>query len=347
MKIIVDAMGGDNAPGEIIRGALRAAEEFQVGIVLVGQGEAILQALKDQGLQDLPKNVEVAHASQVITMEDDPAAAIREKKDSSIVVGLKMLAAGGGDALVSAGSTGALLSGATLTVKRVRGIRRAALAPVLPTARGGALLVDSGANVECTPEYMLQFAYMGHFYAHKVMGMESPRVGLLNIGTEETKGGQLQRETYKLLEEARQAGRMNFVGNIEGRDVALGGADVIVADGFSGNVLLKTMEGVGLFFLQNIKKMLTANLKTKLAAAALKDQLGEFKKLMDYKETGGAPLLGIAKPVIKAHGSSDAFALRSAVKQAVQFAGSGMIQVLTDNMEHLKVPAPLDNGEKA
>lgn len=339
MKIIVDAMGGDNAPREIVKGAILAVREFGVEIILVGRAEDILQVLKDEGIKEIPRGIEIAHASQVISMEDNPSAAIREKKDSSIVVALNLLASGSGDALVSAGSTGALLTGSTLTVKRVRGIRRAALAPVIPTAKGGALLIDCGANVECTPEYMLQFAYMGSYYAERVLGLEKPGVGLLNIGTEETKGAPLQRDTYLLLKKAGEEGRLNFRGNIEARDVTDGAADVIVSDGFSGNILLKTMEGTGLFFAGLLKRLFMKNLFTKLAGLMVSGGLNDFKKLIDYKETGGAPLLGIAKPVVKAHGSSDAYALRSAVMQAVKFASSGMIGEISKNMEFMKADA--------
>jgi len=326
MRIIVDAMGGDNAPREIVAGALSAVSEFGAEITLVGRGEEILQALKDQGESDLPKGIGITHASEVIGMEDDPSGAVREKKDSSIVVGLELLAKGEGEAFVSAGSTGALLSASTLVVKRIKGIRRAALAPVIPTSAGGALLIDCGANVECTPEYIMQFALMGAHYATHVMGRENPRVGLLNIGSEETKGTPLHRESYLLLEKEKEAGRLIFTGNVEGRDVFFGEVDVVVADGFSGNILLKTLEGAGMYFASILKGMFTKNLGTKLAAALVKPGLREFKKLLDYTETGGAPLLGIAKPVIKAHGSSNAKAIRGAVRQAMLFAQTGIIE---------------------
>ncbi len=340
MKIIVDAMGGDNAPQAAVEGALRAVKELDCTVTLVGQGEAILQAIGDQGLTDLPKGVEISHASQVITMEDDPAYAVREKKDSSLVVGLKLLAAGEGDAFVSAGSTGALLTGATILVKRIRGIRRAALASFLPTAKGGALLLDCGANTECTPEYLLQFAYMGAYYAGAVMGMKDPGVGLLNIGAEATKGAKLQKETYPLLEQAGKNGDFRFTGNVEPRDVPFGAAEVVVTDGFSGNIFLKTMEGTGMFLAGRIKEMFLSSLKTKLAAVAMKNQIQNFRKLMDYSEVGGAPLLGVAKPVIKAHGSSDATAVKNAIAQAIRFAQSGMIGRIAENIGKMKLEEP-------
>ncbi len=338
MKIILDAMGGDHAPREILRGALLAQKEQRVNLVLVGRGEDILQALKDDGLSDLPPGMEIAHASQVISMEDNPSSSIREKPDSSIVVGLNRLADGNGDAFVSAGSTGAVLTGATLIIKRIRGIRRAALAPIIPTAQGGALLIDCGANVDCTPEYLLQFAYMGALYMRHAMKIEFPRVGLLNIGAEETKGDELHKLAFQLLSQAGQAKRLNFTGNLEGRDIAFGAADVVVADGFSGNIMLKTMEGVGLFFADSMKQMFLKNTKTKLGALLVKDGLRSFRKMLDYTEYGGAPFLGVAKPVIKAHGSSNARAIASAVRQAVDFAQSNLTSIIVDNIEHMKVP---------
>ena len=215
MKIIVDAMGGDNAPQAPVMGAIQANKEYGVDIVLVGRGEEILKVLESNGIQELPAGVEIAHASEVVEICDNPANAFREKKDSSLTVGLNLLKSGAGDAFVSAGSTGALLSAATLLVKRIKGIRRAALAPVVPTGNGGAVLIDCGANAECTPEYLLQFAYLGSYYAQRVMGIEKPRVGLLNIGAEEEKGDTLRHETYALLKEAGEAGRIHFIGNVE------------------------------------------------------------------------------------------------------------------------------------
>lgn len=339
MKIIVDAMGGDNAPVEIVRGALDAVSEFGVETILVGRGETILNTLKEMGYDDLPQGVEISHAGSVIEMDDDPSAAIKAKPDSSIVVGLKLLAEGEGQAFVSAGSTGALLAGATLYVKRIKGIRRAALAPFLPTKTGHCVLIDCGANTECTPEYLMQFAYMGRCYVSKQLGIPSPKVGLLNIGTEEAKGTPLQKETYQLLKAASADGKLNFSGNVEGRDVAFGAVDVVVSDGYSGNILLKTMEGVGLFFSDLLKEMFTRSTKTKLAALMVKDGLRAFKKTLDYTETGGSPLLGLAKPVIKAHGSSNAKAMKNAIRQARIFSESGVIPEIEKNLDNMKANA--------
>jgi len=330
MKIIVDAMGGDHAPSEMVKGACLAAKEFDIDVVLVGIAEEILKCIEQLGYKELPSLVEVANASEIITMEDDPTTAVKGKKDSSMAVALKMLRDGQGDAVVSAGNTGALLTGSTLTVKRIKGIRRAAMAPILPNKGSGVILVDCGANVECTKEYMLQFAFMGYYYARDVLKKENPKVGLLNIGSEETKGTTLQRETYALLEEHRE--KINFIGNIEGRDVLMGEVDVVVTDGFTGNVLLKAVEGTAQFVASEMKKIFMKNMVSKLAAAMVKSGIDDFKSIFDVSETGGTALLGISKPVIKAHGNSEAYAIRSAIKQAMQVTQSGIIDSIEHNM---------------
>ena len=344
MRILVDAMGGDNAPDQIALGAIQAAKDFGCEVVLVGRGEAILRALKDQGIETLPKGVEIANADDVVDMHDDPATVVKKKKDSSMVVGLNMLKEGGGDAFVSAGSTGALLSAATLTVRRVKGIRRAAMAPQIPTKTGReAVLIDCGATADCTPEFLLQFAFMGSYYAEKVLGIENPRVALLNIGAEDSKGGELQKAVYPLLKQAGEAGAINFTGNIEARDVPLGGADVIVADGFSGNILLKGIEGTALFMGSMIKKMFTQNLLTKLAALVCKNGISAIRSTLDYRETGGTLLLGITKPVVKAHGSSDRVAMFHSIRQAAEAVEAGVAQDLAENIDKMTVPKELDH----
>ena len=337
MKIIVDAMGGDNAPQAPVMGAIQANKEYGVDIVLVGRGEEILKVLESNGIQELPAGVEIAHASEVVEICDNPANAFREKKDSSLTVGLNLLKSGAGDAFVSAGSTGALLSAATLLVKRIKGIRRAALAPVVPTGNGGAVLIDCGANAECPPEYLLQFAYMGKFYTHDLLGGEDPRIGLLNIGAEETKGTELQKQTYALLKEAHEAERLNFVGNVEARDVFSGNVDVLVCDGFSGNVLLKCIEGTAMMLMKRLKGIFYKNTANKLAAAVLKKDVYALKSLFDPSEVGGTALLGISKPVIKAHGSSDARAIRSAVRQAITFIDSDVIGSIEKNVAYMRI----------
>ena len=344
MKIIVDAMGGDNAPLSNVRGAVAAVKELGVEVILVGRGEDILRCLKDDGMDTLPAGLEIAHADQVVEMCDNPATAFKEKKDSSLTVGLNLLKEGKGAAFVSAGSTGALLSAATLMVKRIKGIRRAALAPVVPTGKGGAILIDAGATAECTPEYLLQFAFMGSYYAERVLKRPEPKVGLLNIGAEPSKGTDLQRETHALLTEADKAGRIHFVGNVEAREAVYGQVDVIVSDGYSGNIFLKTMEGTGGYMAKQLKAMFTKNIFTKLAAVLVADGIRSLKKSMDAGEVGGTALLGISRPVIKAHGSSDDFAIKNAIRQAQTFAASGIIDDITENIDHMKLPS--DKVEK-
>ena len=346
MRILVDAMGGDNAPDQIALGAIQAAKDFGCEAVLVGRGEAILQALKDQGIETLPKGVEIANADDVVDMHDDPATVVKKKKDSSMVVGLTMLKEGGGDAFVSAGSTGALLSAATLIVRRVKGIRRAAMGPQIPTKTGReCVLIDCGATADCTPEFLLQFAFMGSYYAEKVLGIENPRVALLNIGAEDSKGGELQKAVYPLLKQAGEAGKINFTGNIEARDVPLGGADVVVSVGFSGNILLKGIEGTALVMASMMKDMFKKNLLTKLAALLCMDGVKAFKKKMDYRETGGTALIGLNKPVIKAHGSSDALAIRNAIRQAIGAVEADVAGTLAANIDHMVVPKEYQHAE--
>ncbi len=339
MRIIVDAMGGDHAPGEIVKGAVRAQRELGVDITLVGRAEEIETCLQAEGAAD----VRVVDAREVITMEDDPSTATRRKKDSSMAVALRLLKDGEGDAAVSAGSTGALLTGATLIVKRIRGIRRAALAPVLPAGEYGVMLIDCGANVECSPEYLLQFACMGSFYARTVMGAEDPKVGLVNVGTEDTKGGEMQHETFALLKKAGDEGRIRFVGNIEGTDVFSGKVEVAVCDGFTGNVLLKGSEGVIKYMMKALKGIFYKNTKNKLAAAVLKKDLGEMKRSLDVNEVGGTALLGISKPVVKAHGSSNAASIFASIRQAKRFAESGIIEKIEENIEYMRLDA--EHGE--
>ena len=331
MKIIIDAMGGDNAPREIIKGALRAKHELGIDLILVGQEEAIRACLP------AGEDVEIVDAREIITMEDDPSTATRRKKDSSMAVSLRLLKEGAGDAVVSAGSTGALLTGATLTVKRIHGIRRAALAPVLPAGEHGVMLIDCGANVECTAEYLLQFAFMGSFYAQKLMGVPEPRVGLLNVGTEDTKGGELQNQAFDLLQQAGRQKRIRFVGNIEGTDVFSGNVDVVVTDGFTGNVLLKSAEGIIKFMMHSLKDVFYRSTINKLAAAVLKKDLAAMKKSMDVNEVGGTALVGISKPVVKAHGSSNEASFFAAIRQAKQFAESGIIDDIIANIDNMRL----------
>ena len=337
MKIIVDAMGGDNAPDEIIKGALLAISDKKTDVVLVGDGEAILRAFERLDIKALPRGVEISNASEVIGMDDDPSTAVRVKKDSSLTVALNLLRDGNGDACVSAGNTGALLSGATLIVKRVRGIRRAALAPIIPTAGGGFIIIDCGANSECTAEYLLQFAYMGSFYAESAFCTDKPRVGLLNNGAERTKGTPLLIETYDLLEKAGADGSLNFTGNVEPKDAINGACDVLVCDGFTGNILLKALEGMASYIMSEIKSVYKTNVFTKLSALMIKKHILKLRSRMNPDNIGGTILLGISKPVVKAHGSSNAAAICSAILQAARAVDSQIATRLHDNIARMKL----------
>ncbi len=318
MRILIDAMSGDFAPLETVKGAAMAHKEFpEHEIVLIGDENVISDtAVKNEiNLQ----GITLAHAASVITMEDKALAVVREKRDCSMAVGCKMLAAGEGDAFVSAGNTGALITGATLIVKRFPGINRAGIGTILPL-KNPVLLLDAGANLTVTSDNILQFAFMGAKYMEKIYGLDRPRVGQLNNGTEYNKGNPLQVESYQLLSESG----LNFVGNIEGKDVPNGACDVLVTDGFAGNILLKTIEGMAKFFMGTLKDMFYSNIATKVSALTMKDKLHDMKHRFDASEHGGAPLLGISRPVIKAHGSSDAKAIKNAVRQAISFVSTGI-----------------------
>ncbi len=329
MKIIIDVMSGDNAPLALLQGAIIAAEEYKIPIAVVGNKTIIEETANENQLS--LEEIEIVHADGVIDMEDAPLSVIRGKSDSSMSVGLRMLENGEGDAFVSAGNTGALLAGATLLVRRIKGIRRAAIATVLPFPEP-ILLMDSGANLTVTPDDLEQFAYMGSFYMEKLHGIKSPRIGLLNNGAEHNKGLPLQVETYQKLQSNED---LNFIGNVEGKDIPFSPCDVMVTDGFTGNIVLKYTEGMGRFMLSTLKTLFTKNTTTKVAALAMKGQLSALKKQFDASEYGGAPLLGISKPVIKAHGGSDAKAVKNAVLQAVAFLSTGM------NVEIAKMAAVL------
>ena len=337
MKIILDAMGGDNAPLAPVLGAVQAAKDFGAQITLVGKGEEILRVLRERGIDTLPQGITVVHADEVVDVHEDPAAAVRKKKNSSMMQGLKMLADGEGDAFISAGSTGALLSGATLIVKRVKGIRRAAMGPVMPNKAGGkTVILDCGANAECTPEFLLQFGIVGSLYAKQYLGVENPKVGLLNIGAEDTKGTPLQKEAFALLKDAGEKGLINFVGNTEARDVPLGAVDVVVCDGFAGNVLLKSIEGTAMFMGSMMKhKIFKRNFLSIIGYLFCKKGVNEVMGMLDYRTIGGTQFLGIRKPVIKAHGSSDELAFRNAVRQAMEAAKTDFSAELEESLQAL------------
>ena len=326
MKIAVDAYGGDNAPKEILLGCKQAVDQYDAKIVLAGKEAELKNELAVLGIDT--SIFEYADAPDILTMEDDPTSILKSKNRSSMAVAFQLVKDGKCDAFVSAGNTGAILVGATLIVKRIRGISRAALGFVFPTEQGPTLVTDMGANAVCKPEYLLQFAEMASEYMTAMLGVESPRIGLLNNGTESHKGTPMHQEAYKLLKESS----LNFIGNVEGRDLALGGCDVIVSDGFTGNVALKTFEGVSKMMSNGIKAVFKKNLLTMLGGALVLKQLNQFKARYDYKEYGGAPLLGICKPVIKAHGSSDARAFKNAIRQAIEYNNSGMIEALTKRL---------------
>jgi phosphate acyltransferase len=326
MKIIVDGYGGDNAPAEVLKGCRMAADEYGVKILITGRESSLREEAKKAGVE--LSGMTVINADDIVTMEDKPRDVIKSKSGSSMAVGLKALAAGDGDAFVSAGNTGALVMGTNFYVKCIEGIKRMALAPIMPSEKGCYMLIDVGANVECRADMLLQFGLMGSVYMNRILHVDAPRVGLVNIGTEPTKGTQLQHEAYPLLRESR----CNFIGNVECRDIPAGACDVAVTDGFTGNVILKLTEGVGLTFAANFKAILMRNFFTKLAALTLKSGLYEFKKKIDYSEYGGAPLMGASKPVIKAHGSSNAKAFKNAVRQAVAFVSEGVIDEIKDSL---------------
>ena len=318
MRILIDVMSGDNAPLELLRGAVMAAAEYpNLSIAVIGN-EDVIRETADADKLTL-SNLDIIPSVSVIEMEDKALSVVRDKKDSSMSVGLHALANGEGDAFVSAGNTGALLAGATLLVRRIRGIHRAGIASVLPLSTP-VLLMDCGANLEVTPENLEQFAYMGSLYMEKLYGLTSPRVGLINNGTEYNKGLPLQVATYERLTHSG----LNFVGNVEGKTIPFGSCDVAVTDGFTGNILLKVIEGMGKFFGGALKDFFHTNATTLFSGLLVRNKLGDFKKKFDASEHGGAPLLGISKPVIKAHGSSDAKAIKNAVHQAMTFVNTGI-----------------------
>ncbi len=322
MKIIIDTIGADKGASEIIKGSISAIKEFDIELLLVGKEEFISEELKKYEYDS--DRISILNAEDEIKNTDEPALAIRRKKDSSMVVAFNALKDGLGDGLVSTGSTGALLAGGLFIIKRIKGIDRAALASVFPTVKGQSFLIDMGANVDCKPEYLKQFAIMGSIYCEEILDIKSPSVGLLNIGHEEGKGDILRKETYELLKESN----LNFIGNYEARDLMTGKCNVMVADGFTGNMILKTTEGIAMSVGGVLKESIMSSFKGKIGALLLKPQLKELKSSLDYREYGGAPLLGISKPVIKAHGSSDHIAFKNAIKQTIVCIEKDIINII-------------------
>ncbi len=320
MRIIVDAFGGDNAPLEIIKGCAEAEKELGITILLAGKGEVIRKVAAENQI-DI-SNMEIIEAEDVITMEDDATSVVKTKKNSSMAVGMKALAEGKADAFAGAGNSGAMVVGATMIVKRIKGVKRVSFSAVIPKSEGFLMLSDSGANVECRPEMIDQFALMSSVYMEKVMGVKNPRVGLANVGTEEHKGGEFQHDCYALLKENQD---INFIGNIEAREIPYDAADVVVCDGFTGNIIVKLYEGVAMALMSKIKGVFSKSLKTKLAAAVVLPEMRELKKSMDYNEYGGAPILGASKPVFKIHGSAKAKTVVSALRLTKAYAETNII----------------------
>jgi len=336
MKILLDTMGGDKAPDANIKGAISAINEIEAEVVLIGQEDVINAKVKEfygKTLKDISQRLSIYNASEKIEMEDIPTHAIKNKKDSSMVVGFNLLKQGYGDVFISAGNSGALLTGATLLVGRIKGVDRPALAGILPSYHGRLVLMDCGANTNCKPINLLQFAQMSSIYMKQTLGIENPKIGLLNIGTEETKGNDLIKESYQLLKKYAKDLDINFIGNLEGRDAFLGAVDVVIADGFTGNVFLKTVEGLGKLVKQSLKDSFMHNIWTKIGSIASLPAIKRFSKEMDYKEYGGALFLGVQKPVVKAHGSSDEKLFRFTIKQAEQFVKNRTVDHLTEIYE--------------
>ncbi len=337
MNILLDAMGGDNAPDEVIKGAVKAINQIKAQVTLIGNEDIINNRVKElfgkDKLTDISDKFKIKHTTEQIEMEDKPTVAIKQKKDSSMVVGFKMLKEGEGDVFISAGNSGALLTGATLLVGRIKGIDRPALAGILPAYESRLLLIDAGANTNCKPINLLQFAQMSSIYLRNTFGIEKPRIGLLNIGTEETKGNDLTKETYQLLREKSEELNINFVGNVEGRDCFSGDIDAIVTDGFTGNIFLKAVEGIGKLVKRNLIESLKKNIFSMIGTVPALPAIKRFSKKLDYKEYGGALFLGVKKPVVKAHGSSDEKLFEFTIKQAEQFVENKAVEKMIEEFE--------------
>ena len=339
--ILLDAMGGDNAPDAVIKGAVKAVNEVDSDICLIGNEEIINAKVKEffgkNTLMEISTKFKIRNATEIITMEDTPTMAIKHKKDSSMVVGFNMLKNDEGDVFVSAGNSGALLTGATLLVGRIKGIDRPAIAPLLPAYKKSLMLIDAGANTNCKPMNLVQFAQMATIYLRNTLGIENPKAGLLNIGTEETKGNELVKETYQILKNNGKDYGINFVGNVEGREALMGEIDILVTDGFTGNIFLKTIEGMGKLVKRNLTESLKSNALTTLGAIPALPAINKFKKTMDYKEYGGALFLGVKKPVVKAHGSSDEYLFYFTIKQAERFYKGKSVEKMKEEFEKINL----------
>ncbi len=332
ITVAIDAMGGDNAPHAIVEGSIQALREFpQIRVILAGPVDKLTQLLAQS--QDVMDRIEIRDAKEVITNHDSPVMAIRKKPNSSLVVAIEAIKSGDAQALVSAGSTGAVLAGGMFKIGRIKGIERPALAPVLPGVENPMLLIDCGANVDCKPEYLVQFGMMGSVYMENVLGFKNPSVGLINIGDEPGKGNELVKQTFPLM----QKQSYNFIGNIEARDIPQGKVNVLVADGFAGNIILKFMEGLASALMSMLKVELIADIRSKIGTKLVMPALKRFKKRLDYTEYGGAPLLGVEGAVVKAHGSSDAYSFRSAIKQAILMVEGDVVNIIRSGVENLNV----------
>ena len=349
MKILFDAMGGDNAPDANIKGAVKAINQIEAEVVLIGNESIINSRVKElygkNNISEISDRLSIKHTTETIEMEDIPTQAIKRKKDSSMVVGFNMLKNGEGDVFISAGNSGALLTGATLLVGRIKGIDRPAMAGILPSYKSRLLLIDSGSNTNCKPLNLLQFAQMATIYLSNTFGIEKPKIGLLNIGTEETKGNELTKETYKLLKEKSEELNINFIGNIEGRDAFSGNVDAIVTDGFTGNVFLKAVEGIGKFVKRSLIESLKKNILSTVAAIPAMPGIKRFAKTMDYKEYGGALFLGVKKPVVKAHGSSDEKLFEFTIKQAEQFVKNKAVDKMIEEFDKINSQKNISNND--
>ncbi len=330
MRIIVDAFGGDNAPVEIIKGSAAAIKEYNIDITLVGNEDIIKKVCEDEGIDY--NQFTVVHSTSVIDMNEAGTDIVKARSDSSMAIGFKLLANGEGEGFVTAGNSGAVCVGATLLIKRIKGISRPGFAPVIPGMNGHFMLMDSGANVQCRPEMLRQFGLMGSVYMEKVLGVKNPRVGLANVGVEEHKGTEMHQEAYKLLSNAP----INFIGNVEGRDIPDNACDVLVCDGFTGNLILKTYEGVALSFLKKIKGVFLKNLKNKLATLVMKKDISNMKDQFDYNKYGGAPILGVKKPVFKAHGNAKAETFKNAIRLTIQYIERDVIGEISSALATIK-----------
>ena len=336
MVILLDAMGGDNAPDATIKGAVKAIDQIKSKLILIGNENIIKSKIIEfynKDISEISDRLEIKNTTETIEMEDIPTQAIKHKKDSSMVVGFNMLKSGEGDVFISAGNSGALLTGATLLVGRIKGVDRPALAGILPAYKSRLVLMDCGSNTNCKPINLLQFAQMSSIYLKTTLGVENPKVGLLNIGTEETKGNELTKESYKLLKEKSEELGINFIGNVEGRDAFTGNVDIVVTDGFTGNIFLKAIEGLGKFVKRSLTESLKRNLLSKIAAIPSLPAIKRFSKTVDYKEYGGALFLGVNKPVVKAHGSSDEKLFEFTIKQAEQFVENKAVDKLIEEFQ--------------